>query len=109
MLCPVDNPTIYVGETARNLYTRAKEHLDTYRYRVRGGKKESFILKHQVEKHDCREPNFTAKVTKTFTDCLTRQVSESIFIRRTEEDILNSKSEWHQPSLFRVQQEVTQG
>ena len=30
-------------------------------------------------------------------------------IRRSDKNILNGKSEWHQPALFRVQQEIEQG
>ena len=41
--CPETNPTVYLGETSRNLYTRTAEHMNTYRRRLNGGKKESFI------------------------------------------------------------------
>ena len=42
-------------------------------------------------------------------DCLTRQVREAVLIRRSQVQVLNSKSEWHQPALFRVQQEIERG
>ena len=35
--CPETNPTVYVGETARNVYTRGLERFDIYRRRQRGG------------------------------------------------------------------------
>ena len=107
--CPETNPTVYLGETARNLYTRAGEHMDTYRRRTNGGNKESFVFQHQVERHGGAAPNFISKVTKSFSDCLTRQISEAVYIRRSEIEVLNSKSEWHQPALFKVQHEITRG
>ena len=108
-LCPVSNPTVYVGETARSLYTRAVEHLAVYRGKLNGAKKESFIYTHQKEKHHGASPSFTAKVTRSFGDCLTRQISEAVWIRRSTREVLNSKSEWHQPALFQVQHEVNRG
>ena len=108
-LCPVSELTVYVGETARNLYTRAGEHLAVYRGKLNGAKKESFIYTHQQEKHRGAPPNFTAKVTKSFGDCLTRQISEAVWIRRSTREVLNSKSEWHQPALFQVQHEINRG
>ena len=51
----------------------------------------------------------SAKVTHTFKDCLTRQVIEAVHIKRSDYKVLNSKSEWHQPSLFSVQSEVIRG
>ena len=52
---------------------------------------------------------FRAKVTARTRDCLTRRVREAVLIRRSQSPILNSKSEWHQPGLFTVQQEVERG
>ena len=40
---------VYVGETTKNLYTRAGEHLAVYQAKLNGGKKESF--KYKQEKH----------------------------------------------------------
>ena len=101
-LCPRENPTEYIGETSRNLFTRAGEHYKNYR----AGKRDNFIYKHQGEVHDGAEANFNAKVTNTFSDCMTRQVSEAVHIRRCEKTVLNSKSEWHQPALFSVRSEI---
>ena len=44
-LCPAEDPTIYIGETARNLYTRSKEHFKNYKSQ----NNDSFILKDRVE------------------------------------------------------------
>ena len=104
-MCTEDRPTVYTGETSRNLFTRAAEHYNNYR----GRKDDSFILKHQHEVHGGAEAKFNAKVTHSFRDCLTRQVSEAVYIRRSEKEVLNSKSEWHQPALFTVRSEVVRG
>jgi hypothetical protein len=64
------------------------------------------MKKHQAEKHAGVEPNFEARVTNVFRDCLTRQVSEGVSLRRSNVEVLNSKSEWHQPALWRVQNEI---
>ena len=92
------------GETSRNLYTRAKEHMN--KYLSRKTRAESFIHTHQNERHTGLPAQFEAKVVGNFKDCLSRQVSEGVHIRRGGTDILNSKSEWHQPSLWRVQSEL---
>ena len=94
----------YVGETARNLYTRGREHVSKYQSRKTRG--ESFIATHQDQKHTGLPADFKAEVMGTFKDCLSRQVSEGVHIRRGGQDILNTKSEWHQPALWRVQSEL---
>ena len=85
------------------MYTRAKEH--TGKYNSKTQCHDSFIKKHQDEKHNGQPADFKAKVTGVFRDCLSRQVSEGVYIRRCDKNILNGKSEWHQPPLLRVQNE----
>ena len=104
-LCPDDSKSVYIGESSRNLFSRSIEHLRNYRQ----GTNTSFIKKHQDSKHGGQEPVFTARVTARTRDCLSRQVREAVLIRRSDKNILNGKSEWHQPALYRVQQEVEQG
>ena len=101
-LCPEGREAVYVGETARNLYTRMKEHCS-------GGGEGSFMMKHLEEAHEGREGNFEARVTKTNKDCLSRQVREGVYISQkgAKNLLMNTKSEWHQPSLYRIQSEVT--
>ena len=103
-LCDEEDRAIYIGETSRNLYTRSREHLQ--KYRSKKGGQDSFIKKHQDEKHNGREAEFNARVTGIFADSLSRQVSEGVNIRRGGQSVLNSKSEWHQPALWRVQSEL---
>ena len=104
-LCPPGDQAVYIGETSRNLFTRALEHTANYRNR----KRNSFMNKHQTNKHNNEEANFKAKVTGSFKDCLTRQVSEGVSIRRCNVEVLNMKTEWHQPPLWRVQSELYSG
>ena len=104
-LCPDGQKSLYIGESSRNLYSRSLEHLRNYRQ----GSPNSFMLKHQNSKHGGEEAAFQAKVTARTRDCLTRQVREAVLIRRSQVPVLNSKSEWHQPGLYRVQQEVERG
>ena len=66
-------------------------------------------MKHQNSQHRGEEPLYKAKVTARTRDCLTRQVREAVLIRRSQVPILNSKSEWHQPGLYRVQQDIERG
>ena len=101
-LCPEDNRAVYIGETARNMYTRGTEHM--YMHQRQGDS--SFISKHMDQCHEGLEPDLLARVTHTNSDCLTRQVREGVHIRRCQRTILNTKSEWFQPSVYRVQSEV---
>ena len=103
-LCLGDEKCIYVGETSRNLYTRAKEHMN--KYRSEKSNHDSFIKQHQVEYHHDQLAEFKARVTGLFRDCLSRQVTEAVYIRRSDTHVLNSKSEWHQPPLWQVQSEM---
>ena len=102
-LCPDGEQAVYIGETARNLYTRGREHTRNYQKK----ETESFMYKHQTEKHSGVEPEFKAKVKYGFQDCLSRQVAEGVCIRRCQTEILNTKTEWHQPSLWRVRSELS--
>ena len=100
-LCPNGEESLYIGETARNLYTRMNEHLNN---KGEG----SFITKHMNECHGGKERKFLAQITKTNKDCLSRQVREGVHIQRYgfQKRLLNTRSEWHQPSLYRIQSEI---
>ena len=90
----------YWGETSRNLYTRMLEHNNGQ------GAEGNFMRKHREECHNGQEVRFEARVTHVNRDCLTRQVREGVLIKNSRVGTMNTKSEWHQPSLFRVQSEV---
>ena len=69
----------------------------------------SFMQKHQTRRHHGEPGSYAARVTGSYTDCLSRQVSEGVRIRRCNVEVLNSKTEWHQPPLWRVQNEIYRG
>ena len=58
--------------------------------------------KHEEECHEGQEVKFKATVTHSNRDCLSRQIREGVQIRRSSKPILNSRTEWFQPPLFRV-------
>ena len=87
-------------ETSKNLYTRTLQHMHNKK------EDESFMDRHFQEDHGGEDRQFTAKVTHTNRDCLTRQIREGVLIRRTQKPLLNSRTEWFQPPLFRIQSEV---
>ena len=70
------------------------------------GKMTSVMFKHQNNVHQGEQAMYRAKVTATTRDCLTRQVREAVLLRRSQVPVLNSKTEWHQPALYRIQHEV---
>ena len=55
-LCPEEERSVYIGETARNLYTRALVHESSK-------EEEGFMNRHMRECHEGEERHFTAKVT----------------------------------------------
>ena len=96
----------YYGESCRNLYTRAGEHTK----KAEKGDVNSFIQKHQAEFHNSEPANFSSKVIKSFKDPLSRHITEAILIKNHRGGpLLNSKSEFFQPSIVQVRQEVVRG
>ena len=95
-----DVKTIYIGETSRNLYTRMTEH--------NSNRDDSFIQKHLDEYHPGQEAHFIPRVVKTNRDSMSRQIREGVQIRRLNANhrLMNTKSEWHQPSLYSICSEV---
>ena len=70
---------------------------------------DSFMVKHQASAHQGEDASYKARVTASTKDCLTRQVREAVLIRRSRVPVLNGKTEWHQPALYRVQSEIERG
>ena len=68
------------------------------------------MYKHQEEFHDGAPANMKLKFVKSFKDCLSRQITESVHIFKTEEEdkfkLMNSKSEWRQPSLIEMRHSI---
>jgi hypothetical protein len=77
--------------------------------RCKSKKKNSFMHKHQEKYHQGAEGTFKAIVTANSSDCLTRQVREAVMIRKCEVNVMNGKTEWHQPALFRIQNKIMRG
>ena len=90
----------YWGESARNGYTRGKEHLAA----IRNRNKENALWKHCEKYHRGEEKEFKMKITTVFKDPLSRLIREGVNIVAGKEDILmNSKAEFHQGAVGRVQ------
>ena len=100
MECPESTRATYIGETSKNLYTRAAQHIGNRE------QEESFIKKHEVESHNGETAQWKASVTHTNRECLSRQVREGVQIRRNPKPSLNSKTEWFQPPLYKIMKEV---
>ena len=82
-------PSVYVGETARSVQERAKEHWEGFKNK----KEDNHILKHWVLHHNSTgEPNFIMKVVKFHRTALSRQ--EAIRIQKRGM-VLNSKGEYN--------------
>ena len=106
-LCPEGERPVYIGETSRNLYTRAKEHANNERRKAGEEEEESsFIRKHMEQHHQGMQSRFRAKVTRTNKDAFRRQIREGVLIRRSRKETLNSKSEWFQPPIFQMRSEI---
>ena len=88
----VVNKGLYLGESSRSMYERAKEHV-----RDREGREEdSHQVKHWLVDHAdlAAPPQFKFKILASFSDPLTRQIAEAVRIEEAGEGILNSKSEF---------------
>ena len=103
--------TLVKGTTI--LMTRSKQHTDKYKSNSNKTKEGSFIHRHLKEKHPGKEPNMKLQVEKTFRDNLSRQITESVYIYRTEQqteyELMNTKSEWNAPTLYTVRREIGHG
>ena len=72
--------------------------------KLRRKEENSFMYKHQVEKHGGTDVDFQMKVVKKF-----RQVTEAVLIKNHRGELLNSKAEFHQPPLVRIRSEIIRG
>ena len=94
-------PSVYVGETARSLYERSKEHLKAYKEE----KEDSHMYKHHQVHHGGKgETRFYLKPTRFHRTALTRQLTEAVQISRLGEGLtLNSKSEYSRCKIARLE------
>ena len=94
-------PSLYVGETARSLKEKSKEHLDAFRT----GSQTSHIRAHQDQCHGgSQDINFVFKIVGAPRSALSRQVGEAIRIRNRggEGSILNAKGEYNRCTITRL-------
>ena len=92
----------YIGETARNAFTRGREHMSGI---IKKSKDSVFHL-HNIEKHNGsgRVSDYEMKVTKVYSgDATKRQVSEAIQIQHAQGAVMNRHDEWRQVKLPRIQ------
>jgi hypothetical protein len=95
------NVALYHGETSRTLYTRSREHANG----LKKQKADNPMHKHMCNHHPGQRPAFSTKVTKFFSDPLTRQINEGVRINHSKSSLgflMNSKSEFHQGAVPRV-------
>ena len=90
----------YIGETARNAYTRGREHLSM----LRNKNKASVLWKHCRDVHSGNMIGFKMSVIKRYkNDAMKRQIMESVIIESSnQEELLNDKTEWNYVYFPRV-------
>ncbi|KAL9971251.1 hypothetical protein ACROYT_G023757 [Oculina patagonica] len=90
----------YIGETARNAYTRGIEHTGG----LENQDEKSALWRHCVEKHEKERQEFKMSVTGLYgNDAMLRQIAESVKINRAEKgSLINTKKEWNYVKLPRV-------
>ena len=91
-------PSLYVGETARSLHERSREHIADMGAKT----KKSHIWKHQLECHGGSQNHaFIFKIVDTPKSALSRQIGEAVKIRRWGA-ILNAKGEFNRCHITRL-------
>ena len=89
----------YEGESGRNPYTRGLEHQND----LRNKNENSPLWKHVLIQHNGQQVSFKMDALRSFKHPMVRQVNEGARIKLTKADIcMNSRSEFHQPSIVRV-------
>ena len=90
---------VYEGETGRNCYSRGLEHVAG----LSNEKDDNPLWKHCEIQHNGRKVAFKMVCLRSFKTAYLRQVNEGVRIACCNADIcMNSKAEFHQPSIVRV-------
>ena len=90
----------YEGETGRNPFTRGLEHKDD----LKNKSESSPLWKHCTIQHGGRVAIFKMDALRPSKYPMVRQVNEGARIKVYKTDIcMNSKSEFHQPSIVRTE------
>jgi hypothetical protein len=93
-----EQPSLYVGESARSLNERAGEHWRD----AESGKEESHMLQHQSGVHGAdRPPEFSFRVVSQCKSSLERQVREAVRIQMRG-NVLNIKGTYNRCKLTRL-------
>ena len=100
-------PSIYVGETARTIQERAKEHWSAARGRTKKDTEGSHMWKHMEQYHGGGEPTFIMRVVQFHRSALSRQTGEAVRIMRRggAGSVLNSRSEFNRCYIPRLKVE----
>ena len=72
------------------------------------GEKVKFACKVLRTEH-AQIPGYPLVKDHCYKDWLSRQAAESVFISKMQGEILNSKSEFHQPPIVTVRREINRG
>ena len=83
---------VYIGESARNGYSRGREHLTSLAKKS----EDSVLHRHIREEHSVNSnmpPKFKMTILSTHKTALDRQISEAVLIGRTP-NLMNKKNEW---------------
>jgi hypothetical protein len=92
---------VYIGETGKNGYLRGIEHERAAEIL----QENNAIGKHCIMEHRIIKPELKMEVLKKYRTCLERQEGEAVYVRlesNEETEIMNSRSDFHQPPLVRV-------
>ena len=77
-----------------------------HRVATAGERESTFVRKHMEECHQGIEADFRGKVVRQNRDSFSRQVREGVLIRRSTREMMNSKSEWFQPPIYRIRSDI---
>ena len=99
---------VYIGETGENMHTRMKSHLSKFNSKKPHIRESSAFYKHLENKHGGSTLGstfgdyFSVEIVKAYNKPMTRQTEEGTFMINVKGELLNSKTEWHQPKLIRT-------
>ena len=108
-LCIIeDKNSVYIGETGENMHVRYKSHLTKFNSKKKDLRESSAFFKHLENAHGGRIENlkfsdcFLVEIVKAYSKPITRQTEEGTFMVNIKGNLLNSKTEWHQPKIVRT-------
>ena len=99
----------------KNAHCRCKEHVSKFNSKTAKTREESAFFKHLMNSHGGKDDDkefddyFEVNILKAYKKPFTMCVEEGTYITNHQGELLNSKSEWHQPKLIRTTTTVVQG